>query len=404
CPHCWRSFPPEESLWITAHDSLLGDKRLGDNEFMRFLPSRFDVGGKAIDQRGMICNDIACPNCHLKIPRPVLEFAPFFVSIAGTPACGKSYFLASMTWQLRQTLPGAFKLGFADADGECNEILATYEEDQFFYADQVSLVKLKKTEQFGTWYSQVLFDDQTITFPKPFLFTIRPQGDHPAATRQSSAARLLCLYDNAGESFGSGKDTVGNAVTRHLSVGDGWLFCFDPTQNPKFRSDHAEISQDNQMTNPKVTNRQEPVFHEMLARIRKHSLMNELDRTKKPLIILCNKYDAWWKLLGKERLPNPWKESSRDAAKLNLDLIDKVSAKMRKILFKYVPAMVSSAESFSDNCYFLPVSATGTTPQEMEGGQLGVRPRDMNPMWCDVPMLLLMAERTPSLIAKQRKN
>jgi len=33
------------------------------------------------------------------------EMAPLFLSIMGTPSCGKSYFLASMTWQLRQTFP-----------------------------------------------------------------------------------------------------------------------------------------------------------------------------------------------------------------------------------------------------------------------------------------------------------
>ncbi len=401
CPHCWTYFPPENSLWIAAHQSLHGDKRLGEDAPLRFLPSRFDVGGKAIDQKGMACNEIACPNCHLQIPRPVLQLAPMFVSIAGTPSCGKSYFLSSMTWQLRQSLPGKFSVGFSDADGLCNQILNDYEEQQFFNPNQEELVRLAKTEEQGDLYSEVAFEDQVITFPKPFLFTVRPQANHPSFERQSHVSRLVGLYDNAGESFQAGKDTVVNAVTRHLSIADGWLFCFDPTQNPKFRQDHGGKTSDIQMTDAPVTARQEPVFHEMIARIRKHSRLDELEKTDRPLLILCNKYDAWWKLLGKERLPDPWKMNSRGFAGLDMSLIQKVSDKLRKLLNKYVPAMVSGAESFSNRCFFIPVSATGTPPEkELETDTYGIRPCNMKPMWCDVPLLVIMSERAPSLIGR----
>ena len=41
---------------------------------------------------------------------------PVFASIMGSPSCGKSYFLAAMTWRLRKVLPRYFGLSFGDAD------------------------------------------------------------------------------------------------------------------------------------------------------------------------------------------------------------------------------------------------------------------------------------------------
>src|SRR4051794_14371504 len=115
CPHCWTAFPPENVLWIAAHPELLGDTKLGPEDPQRFLPSRFNVDGNALDSKGFVPPSLACPHCHLPAPRALLEAEPFFVSILGTPACGKSYFLTAMTWQLRSILTLEFGVSFADA-------------------------------------------------------------------------------------------------------------------------------------------------------------------------------------------------------------------------------------------------------------------------------------------------
>src|SRR5262249_58225220 len=104
CPHCWERFLPEQVLWVSEHIELLGDPRLGPERQQRFLPSRFTVEGDAIDAKGMVCRSLACPHCHLPVPRAMLEMEPLFLSILGSPACGKSYFLTTMTWQLRPVL------------------------------------------------------------------------------------------------------------------------------------------------------------------------------------------------------------------------------------------------------------------------------------------------------------
>jgi hypothetical protein len=84
CPHCWHSFSPESVLWVSSHTDLLGDPRLGPEQQQRFLPTRFDVAGNALGAHGMPCLGLACPKCHLPVPRALLEMGPFFVSQAPT--------------------------------------------------------------------------------------------------------------------------------------------------------------------------------------------------------------------------------------------------------------------------------------------------------------------------------
>jgi hypothetical protein len=86
CPHCWEHFAPEKVLWISEHQDLLGDPKLGPEQQQRFLPTRFTVAGEALDARGFACQQLACPNCHLAVPRPFLEMEPLFLSIFGAAA------------------------------------------------------------------------------------------------------------------------------------------------------------------------------------------------------------------------------------------------------------------------------------------------------------------------------
>jgi hypothetical protein len=190
CPHCWESFAPEECRWVATHPSLLGDPRLGDESHQRFLPTRFDVNAMALDTQGSSCEEIACPACHLVIPRAVLELAPLFVSIAGTPSCGKSYFLA-----------GKFKLSLVDADPVANQVINYYEEQQFLNPNRDAIVRLAKTEEQGDLYHSVQFNGQVSLLPNPFLFSLRPTDGHSGSNNSERVSRLLCLYDNAGESF-----------------------------------------------------------------------------------------------------------------------------------------------------------------------------------------------------------
>jgi hypothetical protein len=179
CPHCWATFAPEEVLWISGHTDLLGDPRLGPEQPQRFLPTRFTVEGNALDAHGFVCESLACPRCHLPVPRALLEAEPTFVSIFGSPACGKSFFLAAMTSELRRLLPERFALFFSDADTVSNRSLNEYEESLFHNAKKDEWVPLanliRKTDLQGELYDTVTFGNQTVSYPRPFLFTVQPQ-------------------------------------------------------------------------------------------------------------------------------------------------------------------------------------------------------------------------------------
>jgi hypothetical protein len=76
CPHCRTAFAPEDVLWIATHSDLLGDPRLGPKEQQRFLPTRFNIDGNALDAKGFACQELACPTCHRAILRSLLESEP----------------------------------------------------------------------------------------------------------------------------------------------------------------------------------------------------------------------------------------------------------------------------------------------------------------------------------------
>lgn len=399
CPHCWTVFSSEDVRWVSTHPDLLGDPLLGDEAASRFLPTLFTSQGNAIDVRGSVCQDIACPECHLSIPRVILELPERIISIAGTPSCGKSYFLASAAWALRNVMPQKFQLSFADADPLSNQVLNHYEEQQFLNPDRDAIVRLAKTEEQGDLYSTVRLNDRTVLLPKPFMFSIKPTSSHPGYEESSRISRLLCLYDNAGESFLPGKDTADNLVTRHLLKSNAILFLFDPTQDVRFRESYSKVSNASTSGNPVVSSRQETILHEIVARVKKHTKQTAASR-KRPLIIVLTKYDEWWPLIGHERLPDPWSPTQKDGqCALNLTTIQKVSDTAQKIVGHFSPELVATASGFSDSVWYIPISATGCQPeQDPDSKRWGIRPRNINPMWPAIPLLLALALKTKGLI------
>lgn len=393
CPHCWSRFAPEDTLWVAVHPDLQHDSHV-DPGGLRFLPTRFNVEGNALDPRGQTCQELACPKCHLRVPRPLLEMAPLFASIAGTPSCGKTYFLASMTWRLRHTMPKNFAMTFSDADPVSNLVLNEYENEQFFNPNPDELVKLAKTQEHGELYDTVMYGDQLIEYPHPYLFAIRPTAIHPNSAHSPRISRLVCVYDNAGESFEPGKDDVSSPVTRHLAQAQVLMFCFDPTQDPRMRRECQSHTSDPQVVTALETRRQEAVFHELVDRVRRHAGLHQNQKHSRPLMIIVTKFDVWWPLIGTKELPSPWiPTGNNDLSALDLPAIDAISQRVRGLLWNFSPEMVSAAEAFSDRVYFVPVSATGCSPEldSTTGRLLGIRPRDINPIWTEVPLLVALA-------------
>lgn len=443
CPHCWHEFAPADILWIAAHGDLRGDLVLGGEHHQRFLPSRFNLHCEAIDAKGFACQRLACPRCHLEISRDFLAAPAFFLSIIGVPACGKSYFLTAQTWQARRQAPEVLGLAFQDADADANRIINSYEETLFLQDDPAALVTIEKTEEQGYLYDQIMLDGQRMLLPKPFLFSLNPLKAFSAAHGEKPP--VLCLYDNAGESFAPGKDTTASPVTRHILRSRALLFLFDPAKDPRFRAACRGVSDDPQIvgSGPAIVN-QTPFLAETAQRFRRAAGLDNHEPIDRLLVVVVTKSDIWGKLLpgidlqsepvlgpadGDEELappppmkspeitqglngekdedglafpnddeaPNanvaqrtPPKEQSKfpgGVKRLNMERIAKTSSALRELFVKFCPEIVSTAESCFTRVAFIPVSALGTGPRlDPETQGLFVRAGELCPRWAAVPL------------------
>ncbi len=404
CPHCWERFSPEQVLWISEHLDLLGDPFLGPESQQRFLPSRYTLEGDAVDPKGMTCRTMACPRCHLPIPRAMMEMEPLFVSILGAPASGKSYFLTAMTWQLRRTLPIQFKVGFTDADPASNRSLNDCEESLFLNPDQAEVIPLggliRKTELQGELYDTVTYGQQTVNYPRPFLFAMQPQDGHPGGDPEK-AARMLCLYDNAGEHFQPGQDSSSSPVTRHLARSQAILFLFDPTQDLRFRTlcrggDAGETSQ-----RAARLSRQETILNEAAARIRRHAGLSQNARFESPLIVVLSKLDEWAHLLDDDGGEDePWRAQG-NLTGVDVERIERRSAVLRALLMQHCPELVAAVQSFAKDVTYIAVSSLGARVEiDPQTGLPGIRPRDIRPRWVTVPLLFAVSRVLPALVPR----
>ncbi len=295
CLHCWHVFPPEQVLWVSEHIDLLGDPVLGRAQ-LRFRPSRFTACGDGVDSRDMPCQLLACPRCHLTVPRSITETEPLFISIVGAPASGKSHFLAVMTWQLRRLLPARFGVTINDADTLTNHSLNEYESTLFLSSDGGRPVSIRKTELHGALYDQIQLGAHAISLPKPFVFTLRPGS--PAEGAPDRRVRVICLYDNAGEHFRPGMDSASSPGTQHLARSGVILFLFDPTQHPGFRQLCRKVSQDPQLSAVVQNERQEVLLTEAASRVRRHTGLSTQERHDRPLLVVVSKADIWGPMVG----------------------------------------------------------------------------------------------------------
>jgi len=411
CPHCWHVFPPEKVLWVANNDELRGDPVLGSDAYVRFLATRFTVDGHALDARGSACHHLACPRCHLTLPRTLLETEPLFISVVGVPSSGKSYFITSMTWELRRLLPTQFAIAFSDADTLSNIFLNENEEKLFLQNDPNKLVAIEKTEEQGKLYEQIRLGEQNLNLPKPLLFSLFPASHHPHGTKPAEYGRIVCMYDNAGESFGAGKDIASSPVTQHLGRARILFFLYDPTQDPRFCDLCRQFSGDPQVKDKVRTHRQETILTETAMRVRRYTGQPSNKKYDRPLVVVVPKLDIWEGLLKTPVGPDPIVPAvagPQHVAAVDAARVEQVSAQVRGLLLQITPEFVYAAEEFCQNVVYIPVSALGCTPQPMgdkslKGGGLGVSPKDIRPRWITVPFLYMFAKWSSGLIGPSRR-
>jgi hypothetical protein len=361
---------------------------------------------------GESCTDIACPNCLLTIPRDLLEIPPTFLSILGAPSSGKSYFLATSIWQVRKILSSRFHLSLEDSDPSSNRKLQEYEELLFLSRDPNVPVALPKTEPEGDLYQQVMIRDQLQSLARPFVFRIRALPTHSRASEPIKLTKAVCLYDNAGEHFQPGLDSSSRPGTRHLAVSKAILYLFDPTQHLAIRQICEKRSQDPQMLglsdhqSLKTLVRQDLILTEAARRISQITPGSQHDRDKRPLIVVVTKFDAWMKSFGEQLDPDRLVAKTADGGfALNIKRISRVSEKIRSLLKDKVPEIVSTAEAFSSDVTYLPVSALGTSPELGEVQEDGkrpllIRPKDIRPIMIEIPLLYVLYRTIPGIIPR----
>lgn len=386
CPYCRTVAEIEDVLSVSVSPGLLGDSVLGEGEQQRFLPSYFTGNGLAIDSEGGVCTQIACPRCHMALPRTLLDLPQVVMSVIGAAGAGKSVFLASSMWQCRQLLRRYFGLGFMDLDPETNLWINNYESKLFFQEDVEALQQIEKTDlQATNVCRQVLLDGERVLLPLPSFFQVQPR---------EGALHSFVVYDSAGEHFRPGADVHASRVTYNLLGADALFFMFDPSADPRFRASLNLGSG----TAHNVAQRQDTLLAEMAARIRRYLGNHGPKRLTRPLIFGVSKADLLCDHLplGME-LYRPLPEGG---FALDWDALRTLSARTEVLLDSVVPEVTATAHDIAEEVWFLPVSALGHNPLRE-----GVRPCDVKPLWAEVPVAMTLAKKglIPSVGADEGK-
>lgn len=226
------------------------------------------------------------------------------------------------------------------------------------------------------------------------MFTVRPTARHVNARGAEILTEVLCMYDNAGEHFLPGADSLTSPTTQHLAQSKNIFFLFDPTQDVRFRSRLHGLSEDPQVGQVLRAFRQDNVLLEMAARIRRHAGMPADEKLRQPLTIVVTKSDIWQGLLPGIDIKNePYQFEERASGlilgRVKKDFIEMVSQQIENLLAKTVPEFVSAVNDISAQALYIPVSATGgSTTLDPKSGLLKVRASDVKPAWVTVPFCM----------------
>jgi len=384
CPVCWLRFDSGDIMHIAVHDSLRGDPTLGEDAQQRFLATRFNNAGQALDALGLPCSDIACPHCRRKLPPGFLEMPHHIISIVGDQSAGKSYFLGVLTKVLPATLYREFGIVFQDSDPTGNAPVNDMRK-ALFGATTPAQAKLAKTVLEGAMYARLPRQGRTVALPLPFVYTMTPNGD-----AQERCA--LIFYDNAGEHFQPGIDIVERPGAQHVASAAGIIFLFDPFNSPEFRHQIGD-SKDPQLEKA-VVDQQDIILAEMRARIQAIRNLPIGEKIQTPVAFVIGKSDAWIRLLGSAPLRNPLQ-----AGKLELDAIEHNSERLRKLMFELCPGVVANADALSKNVLFFAASSFGHAPIKIGPSEYVPDPARLEPVFVEVPLLWILSQLRPGLLA-----
>ena len=383
CPVCWLKFDLGDIMHVAVHDSLRGDPVLGEDAQQRFLATRFNDRGQAVDALGLPCTDTACPHCRRILPPGFTEMSHHIISMVGDQSAGKSYFLSVLLKALPESLFEHFSVVFQDADPVGNAVINQMKQT-LFGAQSPEGARLVKTQLEGAMYERLPRYGRMVALPKPFVFSVASVADR--AQRCS-----VIFYDNAGEHFQPGRDSADSPGAQHVASSSGILFLFDPFNNPEFRRLIAD-RKDPQLERP-VLDHQSIILSEMKVRITRLLKLDLTAQIEAPLAVLIGKCDAWLHLLGEEPFRNPVRRGF-----LDLDAVEENSHILRQLMLRISSPVVANAESISRQALFFPVSSFGHAPVKVGPGDFVPDARRLQPYQVEVPLLWILSRIAPGLV------
>ena len=387
CPCCWEFFKPEEIMGIACHPDLLGDPVLGEDAMLRFTPEYYNSNGLPIDPNGVSCNEYACPYCHSKLPPFFSSTQQHIISLVGVPAAGKSYYLTALVHELETLFPREFGMPFRDADPVTNEPLNEMRM-RLFTAQSPQEAYIAKTHMQGRLYHKVWREGVYANMPRPFIYNLN----------KGAETHSIVLYDNAGEDFQPGSDTVLTPGSHHLSVASGIMFLFDPTANPGFRQLLQESTDPQLRNNIYRPGRQAMLLAESEMRLRTRLNLPPSEKVDTPLAIIIGKSDTWIHLLGPEPLLPATRNGMFMTEHININ-----SARLRQFIFNVAPHICTNAEAISSNVRYFAASALGESPVEFHDETsgttlIGPASGQVHPVRVTEPLLWALHNVAPSLI------
>ncbi len=363
-------------MHIAVHDSLRGDPVLGEDAQQRFLATRFNNAGQALDAMGLPSSEIACPHCRRKFPPSFLGMPHHIISLVGDQSAGKSYFLSVLTKVLSATLYRNFGVVFQDSDPTGNAPVNDMRK-ALFGAQTPAQAKLAKTVFEGAMYERLPRQGRMVALPRPFVYTLTPEDK----TRDQCA---LIFYDNAGEHFQPGVNIVEQPGAQHVASAAGIIYLFDPFNSPEFRRAIPD-TKDPQIEKP-IVDQQDIILAEMKARIQMIRNLRSNETINTPVAFVVGKCDVWLHLLN----GNPIRDPVRDRM-LDQSAIEENSDNVRDLMHRLCPSVVANAEALSTNVMFFAASSFGHTPIKIGPGEYVPDPARLQPMHADVPLLWILS-------------
>lgn len=389
CPVCWLKFDRGDLMNIAVHASFRGDPILGEEHMQRFLASRFNDRGQALDAMGVPSPELACPHCRRKLPQGFTEEPHYIFSIVGAPTSGKSYYLSVLIKVLQNQLFREFGTSFRDASPSENAVLNDMKR-HLFGAGTPQDAYLAKTDLEGALYERLPRQGRQVMLPKPFVFRVSDE-------KQRDQGFSMVFYDNAGEHFEPGRNSADSPGAQHIAVASGVLFLFDPLFNSEFRVRLKGVA-DPQLEKNQA-DQQDVILSEVEARIKELLGMASHEKISTPISVIVGKSDAWRHLLGDEPLLDIIDKADDDSV-INLANIQRNSTRVRRLLMEICPAIVSNVEAISTEVSYFAVSSLGHAPVKFvdtEGVErIGPDPMKLMPVKVEDPILWMLSRLCPT--------